>query len=313
MLQINGLNEGLELFKTLGSEVRMNIVQLLAERGEMNLNEIAEALSLTNGALTSHIRKLNECGIIQITQEHSGRGNQKRCRLKETEILLNVRPASEAREYRIYETSLGVGDYQNYDMAAPCGLAAQNSMLGQQDDPRYFAIPQHNQAQMLWFSNGFIEYHLPNLLPKGQDISGISFSMEISSAFFGNPDNQQSKIGFSLNGKKLGSWYSVEEADSTMGIYTPLWWDQPVMRHGFLKMIVINQEGVYLDGLRISEQPISDWKLDENSELILRIEAETDENYKGGVALYGAGFGNYQQDIHIRIRYQDALQKGANQ
>ena len=41
MLQIEELEEGLEIFRALGSKVRMKIVQLLAERGPMNLNEIA--------------------------------------------------------------------------------------------------------------------------------------------------------------------------------------------------------------------------------------------------------------------------------
>ncbi len=39
MLKINGLEEGLEVFKTLGSEVRLRIVKLLSEKGAMNLNE----------------------------------------------------------------------------------------------------------------------------------------------------------------------------------------------------------------------------------------------------------------------------------
>ena len=43
MLHIKNLNDGLELFKTLGSDVRMRIVELLSERGEMNMNEIATA------------------------------------------------------------------------------------------------------------------------------------------------------------------------------------------------------------------------------------------------------------------------------
>ena len=57
MLQIEGLEEGLEIFRALGSKVRMKIVQLLAERGPMNLNEIAQALQLTNGAVASHVKK----------------------------------------------------------------------------------------------------------------------------------------------------------------------------------------------------------------------------------------------------------------
>ena len=79
MIRINGLTEGLELFKTLGSEARMQIIELLAKEGPMNLNEIAQALNLNNGALTGHVRRLEECGIIKVKAEHTGRGLQKIC------------------------------------------------------------------------------------------------------------------------------------------------------------------------------------------------------------------------------------------
>ena len=82
MLQINGLDEGLEIFKCLGSDVRMNIMELLARNGEMNLHELAVSLKLTNGAITSHIRKLEECGMIRVESRHTGRGIQKVCSLK---------------------------------------------------------------------------------------------------------------------------------------------------------------------------------------------------------------------------------------
>ena len=43
MLHIKSLDEGLEIFKALGSEVRINIVKLLLENREMNMNELATA------------------------------------------------------------------------------------------------------------------------------------------------------------------------------------------------------------------------------------------------------------------------------
>ena len=77
MLHIKSLDDGLEVFKALGSEVRVNIVKLLLENREMNMNELASSLGITNGALTSHIKKLEETGIIKVITEHGGHGNQK--------------------------------------------------------------------------------------------------------------------------------------------------------------------------------------------------------------------------------------------
>ena len=71
----------MKFLKALGSEVRINIVKLLLENREMNMNELASSLGITNGALTSHIKKLEETGIIKVLTEHEGHGNQKMCRV----------------------------------------------------------------------------------------------------------------------------------------------------------------------------------------------------------------------------------------
>ena len=182
MIRINGLTEGLELFKTLGSEARMQIIELLAKEGPMNLNEIAQALNLTNGALTGHVRRLEECGIIKVKAEHTGRGLQKICSLGENQILLNIHPQIEERSSKVYETELQIGHYSNYAVLSPCGLADSLQMLAQENDPRVFSYPQHLDAEILWFHDGYIEYRIPNLLPENQRIVQLTISLEMSSA-----------------------------------------------------------------------------------------------------------------------------------
>ena len=41
MLHITSLNEGLELFKALGSDVRIEILNILLENDNMSMNELA--------------------------------------------------------------------------------------------------------------------------------------------------------------------------------------------------------------------------------------------------------------------------------
>ena len=67
MLHIKSLEEGLDIFKALGSDIRIEIIRILLENRDMNMNELASRLKITNGALTSHVRKLEECGIITVT------------------------------------------------------------------------------------------------------------------------------------------------------------------------------------------------------------------------------------------------------
>ena len=57
MLHIRNLEEGVELFKVLGSDIRVNIILLLLKEKEMNMNEIAARLQITNGAVSyTHLR-----------------------------------------------------------------------------------------------------------------------------------------------------------------------------------------------------------------------------------------------------------------
>lgn len=302
MLHVKGLQEGLEVFKTLGSDVRMRIIELLSENGEMNMNELASALELTNGALTAHIKRLEDCGIIKTVSEYTGHGNQKKCSMKINQLLLSVSPAEETREIRVYETEIRVGHYSDYSVVPSCGLASVYSMIGEADDPRYFAHSERLQASMLWFRSGYIEYRIPNMLPKNQRISQLTFCFEISSENHRIGPEAQSDISFYLNGKKIGSWLSPGDMGGVKGIYTPGWWVMRERQYGLLKMVVVNNRGTFLDGLKISDTSLSEFQMDDHSEIRFRF-AVDDSEYQGGLALYGAGFGNYNQDIKVRVHY----------
>lgn len=66
MIYIKDLKSGLDIFKALSSEIRIQILELLATNQSLNLNEIANRLNLSNGAITMHIKKLEDSGLIEI-------------------------------------------------------------------------------------------------------------------------------------------------------------------------------------------------------------------------------------------------------
>ena len=71
MLHITSLDDGLDIFKALGSDVRIEIIKLLIENKEMNMNELAAKLNITNGALTGHIKKLESLDVLTIPHASS--------------------------------------------------------------------------------------------------------------------------------------------------------------------------------------------------------------------------------------------------
>ena len=303
MLHVKNLDEGLEIFKALGSELRINIIKLLQENHEMNMNELATSLGITNGALTSHIKKLEESGIIQVMTERGSHGNQKVCKVAVDKIVVDVEYEENEEDQNIYNTEVKVGHYSDYDVYPTCGLATSKAIVGEVDDPRYFSHPDRINAGILWFTKGYIEYMIPNLLPSATKIDQITVSLEISSEAPGINNDWPSDISILLNDVKIGTWTSPGDYGDVQGIFTPDWWFPNWNQYGLLKMIVINKKGTFVDGLKISDVTINEFNLDYKSTVKFKFEIEEDAKNVGGITIFGSEFGNYNQDIKVRIAY----------
>ena len=68
-------------------------------------------------------------------------------------------------------------------------------------------------------------------------------------------------------------------------------------------MIVVNSLGTYLEGMKCSDVGLRDLGPQTGEDLRFRLAVENRGNHRGGIVLYGAGFGNYNQDIRVRIHY----------
>ncbi len=301
MLHIKTLDEGLDVFKALGSEVRISIIKLLIKNKGMNMNELAAGLNITNGALTSHIKKLEDCGIVSIVSESAGHGNQKKCMVHLDKILVELE--SEESKKNIYETEIKIGHYSGYQVFPTCGLATSAQLIGEVDDARYFAHPSRVDSDILWFTRGFVEYVIPNFIPISQKIDQITISAELSSEAPGINDAWPSDIHFYLNDICLGTWTSPGDFGDVKGIFTPDWWYPNWNQYGLLKLIVINESGTFIDGLQISDICLKDLSLNFGSNIKFKLAIPDEAEHVGGLTIFGRNFGNYNQDIKVRIHY----------
>lgn len=301
MLHIQSLTEGLELFKTLGSEIRIQIIELLIDHPDMNMNELASELNITNGALTAHIKKLEECGIISVSNDSNGHGNMKKCSVHLDKILINV--GSKKEPNHVYRTELKVGQYSDYSVAPTCGLASTEHLIGEMDDVRYFSHPDHYTAELLWFRKGYVEYIIPNMIPAYQKIDQLTITAELGSEAPGINEIWPSDLHFHMNNRLLGTWISPGDFGSERGILNPDWWPTNQNQYGLLKQLTINKNGTFLDGLKISDVTITELDLNYNSTLKFRIEVPEHTEHVGGLTIFGKGFGNYNQNIDILIHY----------
>ena len=302
MLHIASLSEGLEVFKALGSDVRVEILNILMENNKIGMNELAARLEITNGALTGHIKKLESCGLISISNESGRHGNQKIYEVHLDKILIELQ--NESEEINSYNAELAVGQYSTYQILPTCGLASEEKLIGAIDDERYFGHPERYDAQMIWFQNGYVEYSLPNFIPIAHRITQISISLELGSGAVEKDNLRPSDIIFYLNNVFIGGWTSPGVVGAERGLYTPEWWDARWNQYGLLKLLVINQTGTYIDGLKISDMNIDMFGLNSKSDIRFRIATHEENENSGGVAIFGREFGNYGQGIKVNINYE---------
>ncbi|TLS49239.1 ArsR family transcriptional regulator [Paenibacillus antri] len=293
------------IFECFSSESRLRIIELLNER-PMNIKELADAVGLSSAIVTKHVQKMEEAGLL-VTESIAGkRGMQKLCRLALDELTLVLkrgpaageRPASANR----YEVSLPVGQYSSCAVKPTCGLASEHGMIGMVDDPRYFSDPEHVKASHLWFGSGFVEYRIPNYLLRNQTALSLDISLEICSEAPGFNENWPSDISFYVNDRLLGTWTCPGDFGETRGVYTPEWWINR-SQYGLLKTLSVGPTGAYIDGVRLSDVTLDALGLAYGETISFRIAALETARNVGGVTLFGKGFGNYNQDIHVSLTY----------
>ena len=301
MIHITSLDDGLETFKALGSDTRIQILNILLENEQMSMNQLATELNISNGALTGHIKKLEECGLINISNESAGHGNQKMCSMTQDRIIVDIKKPIDYKN--VFETEIKVGQFSRHQVWPTCGIATSESLIGEFDDIRYFNHPDRFTANILWFTKGYVEYTIPNLIPSNQRITQLSISAELSSEAPGIDNNWPSDISFYINDTKIGMWTSPGDFGDVHGMFTPQWWPQNWNQYGLLKLLVINDYGTYIDGLKISDVSTLSLHLDYSSDIRLRLAVENDSEHVGGITLYGKSFGNYDQDIRVAINY----------
>lgn len=302
-MHIRSPEEGLEVFKALSSPVRLSILELLYLEGPLRVGDIAGKLDMLGGVLSPHIKQLELSGLINVEQVSGRRGMQKICSAPHESIRVDMN--RHLKPLNVYEAEIGVGQYTSFDVRPTCGLARKEHLIGQVDDPRFFADPGRVDAEILWFSEGYVEYMLPNFLQRWQELVELQLSMELSSEAPGFCDNWPSDIHFHLNDRLLGHWTSPGDFGEQRGSLNPAWWHRGWNQHGRLKLLSINHKGSFIDGRRIGQLSLKELQIGPGDSLRLRLSVPDTAQNRGGLTIFGRSFGNYQQDIKLLMHYRN--------
>ena len=91
MIYLKDFKQGAMLYDALASEVRLGILDELLKNGELNLAYFAKRFNVSNGAITAHIKKLYEAGLIEIATSSGTRGTQKICSLATDKVIIDFK------------------------------------------------------------------------------------------------------------------------------------------------------------------------------------------------------------------------------
>jgi predicted transcriptional regulator len=291
-----------KVFKALNSEPRLRILELLSNR-LLNVSEIAQALDMPLSTTTSHISILEASGLIRTELKPGERGLQKLCQRVYDRLLIELPGERDTPPQQIIELSMPIGAYTDFSVTPTCGLVNDSSMIGFSDDPTSFYEPGHTEAQLIWFHQGYVEYKFPNRLPPRVTAESLWLSMEVCSEAPMHHLDWPSDITLWLNGVEIGTWTSPADFGGQRGVLTPDWWSTRSTQYGLLKEWRVNSEGSYVDGVKVSEVCLADLSITDNPFILLRVGVKPDARHIGGINIFGKKFGNYAQDIVMRIQY----------
>ena len=291
-----------EVLKALASEVRVAILKLLHVEGPKNVNDIAARLRQPQSTVSSNVQTLVEAGLVRTETHKARKGNQKICHSLFDEVLVMFKEDIRPLKSNAIEVAMPLGLYTSCEVTAPCGLCSTEGIIGLLDVPDTFLDPDRMRAGLLWFTRGYLEYQFPNNARLAQQkITSMEFSLELSSEVPGTSADWPSDITVSVNGHDIATWTSPGDFGDKRGVYTPDWWKLKGRQYGKLKSFRVNGTGTFVDGLKISPVSLKDLDLDTHHSIRLRIGVKADAKHPGGINIFGRGFGNYDQDIVLRI------------
>ena len=290
------------ILTVLGTEVRLRILELLQNQ-ELNITEISRRLGIPQSTAATSVLALEEAGLIDSHSANGVKGGQKVCSARYKEILVTFSAQTPQIENNMIEVEMPLGLFTSYDVSTPCGLCSRDSIIGYLDVPGTFFSPDRIKAALVWFGKGYIEYKFPNNARylEGKSIKRLELSLEMSSEVPGTNKKWLSDISVWINEKEIGVWTSPGDFGDRRGKFTPSFWKLEGSQYGLLTTWEVTDSGTFIDRRQVSDVNLVDLKLNDHHSVKVRVGIADNAKNTGGVNVFGKGFGDYDQDIILKM------------
>ncbi|PPA69210.1 ArsR family transcriptional regulator [Jeotgalibacillus proteolyticus] len=290
--------------RALSSKVRLDIINLLNTKN-VNIHELAESLKIPVSTAASHIKVLEESGLILTELRPAVRGSMRVCTRNFDDIHIQLNdPKDHLTDFESVEIEMPIGQYVDYEAAPTCGMANHEGLLIPEDQPGYFYSPNRTNAQLIWTRKGYFEYKLPLVVPHDKMVESLELSLELCSEAPNFDPNWPSDITVWLNSVDIGTWTSPGDFGDRPGKLNPKSWaDTVYTQYGTLKTWKVTREKTAIDAFYLSDVTIDDLHLKDHDFLSFKIGIKDDALHKGGINLFGKDFGDHPQDIKLKVNF----------
>jgi predicted transcriptional regulator len=301
-LNLDDNNQMISIGKALSSEARIDILRLLRNR-DLNVNEIAEMLDIPASSSAAHVKVLEEAGMIKTSLQPGIRGSMKLCHivLDHIYIEMNTTRNMEQDEEII---KMPIGSFIDYQAEPTCGMVSSKGPIGSEDEPRCFYLPGRMEAQLIWIGHGYVEYRFPTYSMASKKVKQLEVSMELCSEDHEFNLDFPSDITLWINQKEVGTWTCPSDFGGRRGNLNPDWWPDKNTQYGILKTWKINDHGCFIDDNTSETFRIHEFCLEKQDYISVRVGVKEEAIHKGGINLFGESFGDFAQNIIMKIVYQ---------
>lgn len=290
--------------KALSNRVRLDILRLLQNGSHLlTISEIAQALGIPKTTAIHHVEVLEQAELVVVLYKSSSKGTVRVVgrNIKSTHICHFYSDPVEQQNYKTFIQTHKVGHFSDIDCNTYAVVLDDHTIFETTDrfDTKHF------DALLLYTEKGILTYEFSGAVAKNHKVHKLWLSLEICSEapYFNN--NYYSDITFWINGVELCTYLSTGDYGDRRGRLNPDWWPNVNTQYGKLVSLVVNDNGVMLNGIEVTQKiNVDSLKLNKHDSIKVAFGNKSTSTYIGGMNVFGSRFGDYEQDIILKIDYE---------
>ena len=164
------------------SPERLKILKSLLESSK-NIATLSQDLRIPISSVMRHIDILAKAKLVEIIYQPGPKGHTKFCCATTHKYTVNLSQDKQKKTKKQHSVEMPIGLYTDCNITSPCGLLSTTDAIGM-DLPNIFYSPRRSEAELLWFTMGYVTYSFPTYPLSYHKCTEIKFSFENLSFYF---------------------------------------------------------------------------------------------------------------------------------